>query len=325
MTNSRQAVRAILLLLLAGILVLAQATVNLSLSTYLLRELANFSHTIVFGLLSLALLKAAGHLPGLQNRQRPWHYLFAAAVAFGLGLVTEIIQISSPRDADLWDQVRNTAGIVAFLGLALARDRQMNRPVLPGRWWRRLLSACSIAILLASIVPTLLWAEAYRYRDRHAPMITGFESIHERRFIRPDASRVEFVAVPEAWPDNRSRRVARLTMIPPEEWPGLKLVDPFPDWRGYEFFSFEVYFPHDTVVGLTVRIDDDHHNQLYEDRFTRTYPVSAGVSKIDIPLQEIRITPSGRPMDMRRIAGVIVCVYHPTDTLQLYLDDFRLR
>jgi hypothetical protein len=301
-------------------------TVSLPTDTHLWAEIHNFGHTPLFGGLALVLLGLSVLLLHDQIPTRVVHYLFAFAVAFTLGLISEITQIVGPRDADLWDQVRNTAGIVGFLGIRLAADRKVP---FDSRWWGRSRAALvrwiAILILVASVMPSILWADAYMHRKRHFPTLCAFEYYQERMFIRPHQTEVDIDFPPGNWYSNTSGNAARVTFLTEATYPGFVLSDPFPDWSGFDLLAFEVYSEIDTAIHIYMTIEDDHHNRQYEDRFNRSLTIRPGINQIEIPLREVRAAPKSRPMDMKAIASVNIFGYEPKTAFSLWFDDFRLK
>jgi hypothetical protein len=63
----------------------------------------------------------------------------------------------------------------------------------------------------------------------------------------------------------------------------------------------------DVPSTVTVRVHDRLHNLAHDDRYNRTFELPARSSQtLRIPLEEIRLAPQGRQMDMTAIRGIIV-------------------
>ena len=301
-------------------------TVSLPTSTFLWAEFHNFGHTPLFGGLALALLGLSILLLSRHLPNRLAHYALAFVIAFMLGVISEATQILGPRDADLWDQVRNTAGIVSFLGLWLVHDKRTIESI---PWMSRgrltLIRWAAIGILAVSVLPTILWADAYIHRYRHFPTLCSFEYYQERMFIRPHQSDVKIVLPPEGWNANRTGNAARVTFRPGAVFPGFILSDPYPDWTGYDYLTFDVYSENESTVSIYMTIEDDRHNREYGDRFNKALRIEPGANHIGIPLSDIRRAPADREMDMRAVASINIFGHQPKAPFSLYFDNFELQ
>ncbi len=324
--NDNKTIRVILLLAVAVAVFVVLETVSLPTSTYLWAEIHNFGHTPLFGLLSLALFGLSLNLLGRWINNRFLHYLIAFTLAFLLGLLSEITQILEPRNADISDQVRNTAGIIGFLGLWLGYDRQLrNNPRKSRGGVARLARWGAIAVLIASTVPTILWSDAYLHRGGYFPVLCSFEYYQERMFIRPHQSDLETVLPPATWYTNQSGNAASVTFHRETTFPGFIITDPSPDWTDYRFLTFEVFSELDSAVNIYMTIEDDHHNRQYEDRFNHALKIIPGINPVRIPLNEVRTAPAGRTMDMKAVASINIFGHEPPESLVLLFDDFKLQ
>ncbi len=84
--------------------------------TYLWREIINTGHTPLFGILSLLILGLCFLTIGKKISNQYIHYLIALIATTSIGIITEIIQIYGPGDADISDLIRDILGAVSFLG-----------------------------------------------------------------------------------------------------------------------------------------------------------------------------------------------------------------
>jgi len=147
-----------------------------------------------------------------------------------------------------------------------------------------------MVLFLTSInsISIVAWGGAYLYRDWNFPLICGFESIWENRFLNTRDADIERSRPPENWGSSDDRHVGKVIFFS-GRYPGLEIQEPYPDWTGFDFFGFEVFSEMDTTLNLTVRIEDFYHNDEYADRFNRTFIIEPGFNKISIPLDEIRL------------------------------------
>jgi hypothetical protein len=321
----RRAAAIVLSLLVAAAALATLEFVRLPQHTYLWREIQNTGHVPLFGVISLAMLALSVELLRNVVKKRFVHYVIAAGVTFCIGLITELAQIIGPRDADFWDQVRNTVGIVIFLGAYLIFDRKMREPLQGlGRRTIPLIMGVVAVLIVVVLVPVTLWVDAYAFRNEQFPVICNFSSRRELKFIRTHHATVRRISAPRGWSTANGGDVGEVTFKPPVEYPGFIIDDPFEDWSGYSALTFDTYSELDTVITLHMTIEDNVHNQMYSDRFNYSFKVAPGPNRITVPLDIVREAPAGRSMDMSRIANINIFAYRPTVPFVVYFDRFVL-
>ena len=84
-----------------------------------------------------------------------------------------------------------------------------------------------------------------------------------------------------------------------------------------------IFSESDTSVSLTIRIEDFHHNGLYDDRFNRVFAVNPGAYKIVIPLDDVKNAPAFRKMDMSAISAFYLFAFKTKVNFAIYIDDIR--
>jgi VanZ family protein len=307
----------------AGVLLVLQ--IRLPADIQLWREIQNAGHVPLFGILALAILSLSRQLFHPLATTREFHYLIALVGTIVIGAVTELVQIFADRDADLYDLLRDTIGAVGFLGLYLSFDRHaLAMRYKWGNIGRRVVQAGSLALLAVAFVPLIMWTTAYVYRAQAFPQILSFDSYWGNRFLILQDAELAITAPPQGWPILASSDVGSLTLRP-AEYPGLMIQEPFPDWTGFEFLSFAIYSEMPTLIELVLRINDQHHNDAYEDRFNYRLTVVPGFNDFLIPLDKIRTAPADREMDMRRIAALALFAVRPQKTYTIKIDGIRLK
>ena len=110
----------------------------------------------------------------------------------------------------------------------------------------------------------------------------------------------------------------------PAHYPGIRLEELYPDWRGSSHFRVEVYSGLPVARSLIIRIDDSHHNHEYADRFNQAVLISPGLNHIHILMDKIRHAPLGRELDLGAIKSVGLFAIRPPEEFSLYLDNIRL-
>ncbi len=310
---------SLLLIILVMTLVAAVLMYELPYDTRLWIEIQNAGHTPIFGIVSLLILAISSRLLGTLLSKRLAHYLVALIVTSLLGLFSEYAQIDGPRDADVVDFLRDLAGAVSFLGVAMCVDRKVN---LSAGKLRGAILSIAILAFMATLVPVLFWSTSYLGRNATFPVICDFESYWGKRFLSANHATLNIVPAPRDITDDTSY-VGEVTFSR-EQYPGLAILEPYPDWRGYRQLSFEVLSPEDTSVHLSVRIEDRSHNGEFEDRFNRTVSIKPGMNKVSFSLDEIRSAPEGREIDPGDMGAIHIFSTERASGLVLYFDNIRL-
>ncbi len=197
----------------------------------------------------------------------------------------ELIQPYVDRDGDLQDFAVSSLG--AFCGyLAILK--------LPG--------ILKVLAVLGSSVPLLFpifWRyDALQYQVTALPILADFKDPHWKQLwepTSPDKLPSAALAV-----DDKDELIVRA--IPGKEWPGTVYLNQFLSWSDYQALEIEVELPSEEL--LSIRIDDNGDCKEFDSRFNRSFLLPQGLSKIIIPLDEIRMTMSGRIMDMSSIKRV---------------------
>ena len=293
--------------------------------TLLWRAISNFGHLPLFGLLALLLFGLSVSLLGGRVQKRWWHYLIALVTTVTVGAASEYTQIAGPRDADLWDLMRDFGGALSFLCLYLLRDDRLALQTGERTGKMRVMaSLVALVIISAGIAPPVLWAAAYWHRNSAFPMICEFESQWESPFLTTKEAELGVVTPPVGWPDPPGNHVAKVT-FKSAAYSEITVMETCPDWRGFDRFSFDAYSRLDSAVFLTLRIEDTHHNDRHDDRFNRRIRISPGLNEVAIALSDIKDGPKVRKMDMAVIRIFSLFAHQPPEPFTLYFDNFRLQ
>jgi hypothetical protein len=251
------------------------------------------------------------------------HYWVAFAAATVLAVGTELVQFFGPRDADLYDVTMDLLGAGAALAVLATFDRRMAGARIQRPRFKRVVRIGAAIMLVLVFVPVLLWAEAYRQRNERFPILSGFDTYWERKFLENDDSELTLTNPPSGWNAPRGGRVGRWT-VQGGAYPSLGLREPRPDWRGYGTLRLGVYSMEAEPVRISITIRDAHHFREFTDRFTGRYVLQPGPTEIEIDLDEVRASPKTREMDMSAITGVTIYSRKPPKSFTVCLDDMRL-
>ncbi len=248
-------------------------------------------------------------------------YLFAAALAFLLGLLSEVSQIAGPRDAGFSDLAANTIGIVAALGILALFDRDM-RESLPGKAKTAVVATTAIATLLA-VTPSTIYAYALTARYAGSPTLVSFDRFWEPLIYGPrEASRLEHVLAPGTW-DVREKRIVRLTANPDNRL--LFRLEPVPDWTGYQYLVFTASSADDRSYNVSFVVRDTWRRSPYRDNaYIQPLLLTPQPQEFRIPIDAIRTGPVAAELDTSSVGMIYLFAPEPDGKEALLLSGFRL-
>jgi len=293
-------------------------------NSLLWREAQNTAHIFAFGFLAIISLLLVQSTSGLKKHHPAWTYPIAVIISLLAGISIELIQMGIGRDAEVHDVIRDLLGILSFLGLYAYFDPALSR--YRNQQNRRILSVAmlaSLALLIAGLIPLTNLTVSIVQRNTAFPTLIDFSQRWPSAFITTQDAELSVVNLPVQWQHNEPQRFSRMTVYP-ARYPGLALHEPVPDWSGYSALSFHVYSGATQPFKLALRINDQQHNQEYEDRYTTSFMIMHGANQIRIPLDEIRNGPVDRKLDMQSIDKLMLFAVEPDQPLQFYLSNFNL-
>lgn len=279
-------------------------------------------HAPLFGFVALVLLSLIRIVrPGRTGLQP---YLFAFLIAMTLGGVTELVQFFGLRDADPGDLLRNGAGAASFLILSRVLEKEADgRAVMHSRLFRIGAAVLAAALFLAVFVPVGARIVDYRGRNASFPVLCEFESPWERTFVKPVSSGLQPAVLPPEMGEPPGRRVGRWVLYS-RPYPGLALEEPFPDWSGYKEVRFTIWSGQDRPVAMTLMAEDLRHRPGAGDRARIEFRVEPGRNEIRIPLEQVRLAPPNRSLEMDQVAMMMLYTRRPGEPFTLWIDSIRL-
>jgi VanZ family protein len=294
-----------LALLVIGILLAAVVFAPVPGDTRWIRTLHNSAHAPIFGcvaVLSLFIIRAESRFAALGLKAQ---YALALVVAFGLGILTELLQIPAGRDASFEDALHDTIGALAVLGIFAVFDsrvRALSRGVVV-RFAAAIVGVVSLAIAAA---PVTRAAMKYQQRDERFPVLADFTERYDRYFIFQKSAEFSSAQMPAPWAERTDERAMRVRLLD-GPYPGLDFIEVPPDWRGYSTLAVDLTNPTPLSLQLVLRVHDSQHNNQPNDRFSRRFELPPGTRQvIRIPLRDIAAGPRERTLDLRQVAGVII-------------------
>jgi hypothetical protein len=294
--------------------------------TFFWKAVNNSGHVPLFMVVGMLLL----NLSRVLTEKRSWppirHYAVALIGVVVLSLVTEALQSLIPmRQPQVSDAIHDVLGAMCALGWSITTDHS-----LAGKWarWRTfprpMFMAWGVALVIAmTFLPVFEWAYAYWDRASRFPSLLQFSSSWEMKFVKGSDSDVQMVLPPLGWGKSANDRVGQV-VFHTKKYPGIRIDEPYPDWDGYSYLQLDIFSELPTSQPIAIRIDDQYDKYRFEDGFNKTLTIFPGLNQIQIPLDEIRLGPVGREMDLSAIKSILLFARNPSEEFTLYLDNIHL-
>jgi hypothetical protein len=278
--------------------------------TRALDTLHNAAHGPIFGCVALLILAWLRRRPATPPRSRMVEYAIAFTGAIVLGIVTEIGQALTGRDASWLDARNDAVGAMAFVLLFFAYEtRAASNVPTPAR----AAAACVALGMLAFLAAPLAHAAfEYRQRNRSFPTIADFTHDYDRYFIYQQNAELTPVLMPAPWAQRAGESALGVKLLP-GEYPGIEFAEPRSDWSAYHTLVMDLTNPGAENLRFRLRIHDVPHTQALEDRYNGAITLRAGHREtIRIPLEDVRNAPRGRALRLDEIAGMMMFLLEPT-------------
>jgi hypothetical protein len=234
--------------------------------------------------------------------------------------------LQANREVSLADVARDLAGAAAFLlartalvGVWVAHERGLTA------FGRAMVLVMAAVVFGAALSELAVTSAVYLARRQAFPTLFALDgSWWEHHLIVTGRTRVTPRQPPPPGIDGLPGDTLARVDLQPGLYPGLTFDEPYPDWRGYQRLTFAVVSDLDGPLGLALRVHDARHDQRFADRFNRRLTINPGVNRIEIPLDEIRLAPDARELDLGRVRGIVLFAYRLRQPVHFYLGPLRL-
>jgi hypothetical protein len=285
------------------------------------RVLQDAGHGPVFAGIAIALL--LGQTTPAGAIERPGSaYRRAFLSATAIGVATELIQHWMPaRSASWMDALHDAAG--AAFGLALVWLVESRRAARRGAASNQSQRSSAVAIALLAFT-VLAWqplqcARAYAARKAALPALLPMGPVAEARFVQARQASVSHRRLPEQFRQTGDRDSIRLG-YPSGARPGLRLVEPYPDWRNRDVLAIDITNPGAEPARFILRVFDAGHDWSHEDRFNQRIEIPAATrTTIRISLEAIATSPSRRRMNLGSVRDLMLFAPRPLSGGSFYV------
>ncbi|HEB82456.1 MAG TPA: hypothetical protein ENJ11_06300 [Gammaproteobacteria bacterium] len=302
LSGREKIVLAIAVLIMAGVLL------PLPSDSMWWREAMNSGHVLLFMLVAWLLFYALRRRMPDSSRWKLYGLLLFVGLLFGL--IIEFLQIFVHRDASWADWLKDLAGLLA--GIA---SLEWYLGWKQSTWWRKLVIAgLFVGVLALSLKPFVILSLHYVQRGMAFPVLMDFEAGWSSSFV--DYVRAKKLSV----------KSGILTVrLEKGQYPGVSLTEVEPDWSGYRSLVLELESSQDSDISLVVRVDDQLHNQRFEDRYNHRFVVHPGKNRLVVSLSQVEHAPEGRLMNMKRINEVKIFALFLDESVELGIGKIYLQ
>ena len=289
------------------------------------KVLQDSGHGVVFFVIGIVLALMQEPRSGASSRS--FAILFKAfVVAVAIGVATEWLQHFEPgRAVSAMDALHDAAGAAFGLAVLAIVERKRPSPGVPptspasGRGRQSIAFAIALAAFTTLAWQPLQAARAYAMRAAAFPTLAEGGAQPDDAFLAGRNARVERGTLPAKWArpgDGASLHV----QFDRAMYPGIDLFEPSPDWRGFSDMAIDITNPGASTLNFTLRINDQAHDQSFDDRLNLPIAIPPGVrTTVRVALTAVESAPRGRHMDLSRIASVMLFSHGPPDGAAFYV------
>lgn len=284
----------------------------------------------------------------MRTHRRGW---VAAAVASAAAVLLLLWPVALPPDSFLWHAAGGSAHVLLFAGLAWVWGRQLPVPlrgwVLWGalavfsagaewiqprmgrsaEWTDWFYGAAAAAVICGTWTWTRpVWRRAGMLLLCVFPLAWSATLVYMEMRVFPVLAEPGSVWTERGWTENGVRMISvsgegfRVEADPVSAgegtaYPGVFRSTACSDWRGAESLRASLFWPATNQVFFALRVDDRAGNAPYADRFQLEFAVTQGWNSVRVPVEDLRRTSGGRPMDLSSIRhwGVFLVSDSPFD------------
>ena len=150
-----------------------------------------------------------------------------------------------------------------------------------------------------------------------------------RTIVEFDGHPDERLQVTGRWVIERKRELVRsgtgslrMTLGPPEKWPGVRVTSDRLNAAGWRWLVVDVYV--DAPFKLSVRLDDAIARKNNQERLYRGFDLVRGWNRVAVDLKDPGRTASGRVLDVATLSFVVLYAHQPKVDRDVLVDHLRL-
>jgi len=311
------------LVIIITIIISSLIFIQLPFESELGKELQNTGHIVASGILAIIFLRLIKQLATKQRRKTLILYFSALVAAMLCGVLVELVQIYTDRDADINDVYRNIIGIVSFLVIYASFDGNFTffNSIHCLLRKRIVFFISGVLILFIGAIPLINIIIAYWQRHNAFPVIIDFDSKWSSKFYYLNNATIE---VGEKGDMSKSRLYTTGLIFRKGEYSGINIFETVENWSSRSFLAFDVFLESSAPLVIYLRIHDKQHNNEVTDRFNLKEALRQGDNTIRISLSDIQHGPLYRELDMASVDGLVLFVKDVKTERKILLSNITL-
>ncbi len=277
-------------------------------SSRLSKAIWDTGHLFLFAMLTWVIMDSQTY--NRQGRLSRFTILISLVLVVGGGI--EILQLAVGRYFELMDVVFDGCGVVLAWSLySLSQYKQKKTYVLS----HMLLIVMSLVIVFYPVWFVLRDEQSMR---EAFPVLADFEHVNELR--RWELNNAQIALQQTHVRHGISGLAINLTE---GRYPGISLKELIGDWRAYRYLKLNILNPQADEQRMELKIYDKQHlknGHPYADRFNRVIKLRPGWNLISIDLNDIRLAPKRREMDISDMSTISLFLHNVKKPKQMYMD-----
>lgn len=286
----------LLLLAVGGVFFLLLST-SISSEDDLIKEINNFGHIVLFGMLAIGLLLWMKATQRERIASTVMQYLLTFVTALGIATLIEFLQVFGARSADLGDGLRNALGVTVFLGCYALFDDRLTRVYRLRRWIKAL---CLIALLVVPALALAPVAQAVRFeytKFSQLPALMDFDEDWEYGLVLRSGANIYPInaGTHAGWARAQFQSGVFASLLFKKFWRY---------WGSYSRLVIELHSEAAQPETLSLLVFDMDYVYEWEDGFRHDAVLQPGANKITIDLSDIQRGPHSRQLQLCCIQAI---------------------
>ena len=278
----------------------------------LIKDIWDAGHLVFFSLISFGYFDFTKKHPSSAVFQ----IILTTIFCLFAGSLIESLQLLVDRDFSFNDILNNLIG--GYLGLLFFNLRQ------PQQAFRKRLTHTILFLILLVVGSrnfTIDLIDEF-FLQNDFPVLASFETSFEK-------TRWDYQLSHSTFSKKHSKQGQHSMQVEflPGQYPGIHLEHFINDWSAYHSLSFSLYNPNKDTFAFVVKVYDQKHIENgypYIDRFNKVIKFKPGWNHITISLNEIRMAPNQRKMDMKKIKDFSFFTTNLQHPVTMYFDHLFL-
>lgn len=284
-----------------------------SIDNRVLSHIWDMGHVVLFSLMAFAFMRT-------KYAQKNTHWIMLIVVvlfSFIFGFATELIQSSIGRTFSWNDLINDLIG--GMLGysaaMTLVHSSKSNKKS------HLIFPVITLVLLLFGSRNLIVSIIDEHNRKSIFPTLSNFEGPFEESRWKSSYSRLSISDKKK----HEGQHSLKMDFLP-AKYSTVSLLFLEKNWSSYQFLKFSLFNSELRSLNVVAKIYDEEHTHSYNhnDRFNRTLTLTPGWNEIVIPIDNVRLGPIYRELNLTEIKSFSLFVIGLEKPASIHLDNLRL-